>query len=119
VRLPSIKTLRAVFDDKAPEARRILEMSRAELEALPAGAARVAECYGRPDTVDLRMSCLDALGCGTFGVESFETTKRDWRTGAPEVCEYLNTGDTYAPTLINFCGRYRVASWGDIAERWT
>jgi hypothetical protein len=118
VRLPSIKTLRAVFDDKAPEARRILEMSRAELEALPAGAARVRECFGRPDMLDLRMSCLDALGC-TFGVESFETTKRDWRTGAPEVCEYLNTGDTYAPTLINFCGRYRVASWGDIAERWT
>jgi hypothetical protein len=115
-----VKTLREVFEDKAPEARRILEMSRAELEALPAGAARVRECYHPPQTWDLRMRCLDALGCGTYGVEGFETTKRNtYGAGSPEWCNYLNTGDTYAPTLVYFCGSYRVASWGDIAERWT
>ena len=108
-RRPSIKTLGAVFGDKAREARAILEMNRAQLEALPAGAARVRECFHPPMTYDLRMSCLDALGA-SYGVEAFHTD-----SGA--VCFYLNAGDSYAPTLVWFNGRYRVASWGDIAER--
>ena len=108
-RFPSVRTLRAVFGDKAPEARAILGMTRAQLEALPAGAARVRECYHPPRTYDIRMSCLDALGA-SYGVEAFEL-----RNGT--YCNYLNTGDTYAPTLVRVNGRYRVASWGDIAER--
>lgn len=106
--LPSIKTLRVVFGDNAKEARRILEMTRAQLEALPACAARIAECYHKPATSDLRLTALDALA-GTHGVEAFET-RAGW-------CEYLNAGDTYTPTLLRFRGRYRVACWGDIAER--
>ena len=106
--LPSVRTLRAVFGDQAQQARAILEMSRRELEALPAGAARLAECFNPLATSDLRMECLDALA-GTCGVEAFET-RHGW-------CEYLNAGDTYAPTLLRFRGRYRVATWGDIAER--
>ena len=108
-RLPSIKTLGAVFGNKAREARAILEMTRAQLEALPAGAARARECLHPPKTYDLRMSCLDALGA-SYGVESFLTSRAGW-------CVFLNTGDTYAPTLVRFNSRYRVASWGDIAER--
>ena len=108
-RLPSVKTLSRVFDN-AKEARRILEMSRAELLELPAGAARDRECYSAPKTWDLRMCCLDALDPGLFGVEGFQARSGDW-------CEYLNTGDTYAATLIRFRGRYFVASLGDIAER--
>jgi hypothetical protein len=107
--LPSVRALRPVFGENAKQARAILEMSRRELEALPAGAARVAECYNPPATSDIRLTCLDALA-RTHGVEAFET-KRDG------YCEYLNAGDTYAPTLIRFRGRYRVATWGDIAER--
>jgi len=103
-----VKTLREVFGENAKLARRILEMSRRELEELPAGAARVRECYNPPATSDLRLTCLDALA-GTHGVESFETRK-GW-------CEYLNNGDTYAATLVRYRGRYRVTSWGDIAER--
>lgn len=107
--LPSVRTLRPVFGDNAKQARAILEMSRRELEQLPAGAARVAECYHPPATSDLRLTCLDAIA-GTHGVESFEC-----RDGS--VCDYLNAGDTYALTLVRFRGRYRVTTWGDIAER--
>lgn len=107
--LPSVRTLRAVFGDDAKQARRILEMSRHELESLPAGAARVAECYNPPATSDIRLTCLNALA-GTHGVEAFDT-----RHG---VCEYLNAGDTYVATLVRFRGRYRVTTWGDIAERY-
>jgi len=107
--LPSIKTLQQVFGDKAREARAILEMRRAQLEALPAGAARVAECYHPPATADIRMHCLDALGA-SHGVESFEL-----RDGS--FCVYLNKGDTDTPTLLRVRTRYRVACWGDVAER--
>ena len=107
--LPSVKTLRAVFGDNAPQARRVLEMTRAELLATPTGAARAAECYHPPETYDLRLHCLDALA-DTHGVEAFET-----KSG---YCDYLNAGDTYAVTLVRFRGRYRVTTWGDIAERY-
>jgi hypothetical protein len=48
---------------------------------------------------------------GTHGIESFETRRDGW-------CDYLNAGDTYAPTLVWFRGKYRVTTWGDIAERY-
>lgn len=108
-RLPSVKTLREVFRENAPEARRILEMSRDELATLPAGEARIRECYKPPKTWDVRLHCLNALA-GTYGVEGFQTR-------AGEYVEYLNTGDTYAPTVIYWRGRYTVGSWGDIAEK--
>lgn len=108
--LPSVKTLSAVFGDKARDARRILEMTRSELEALPAGAARVRECYHPPKTYDLRLTCLDALG-ESYGVDGFRL-----RDGS--YCDYLNMGDTYSPTLLRVHGRYRVACWGDVAERY-
>ena len=99
-----------MFDDRAREARDILEMNRSQLENLPAGRERLAECYHRPATYDLRLTCLDAICESSHGVEAFQIKNGD-------VCEYLNTGDTYSVTLIYFKGRYRVASWGDIAER--
>ena len=95
--LPSIKTLAAVFGDKAREARKILEMTRTELETLPAGAARLRECYHPPKTYDLRLTCLDALG-DSYGVEGFRL-----RDGS--YCDYLNMGDTYTLTLLRVHGR--------------
>lgn len=108
-RSPTVKALVAVFGDKAREAKRILRMSRTELAALPAGEARIRECYHPPATSDVRMECLNALA-ETHGVEAFKVRNGDW-------CEYLNGGDTYTATLVHFRGSYRVASWGDIAER--
>lgn len=108
-RLPSVRTLRAVFGDNAKQARAILEMSRDQLEALPAGQSRVQECYNPPATYDLRMTCLNALG-ETYGVEAFQVDDGTW-------CDYLNVGDPYRSTLVRFRGRYRVACWGDIVEK--
>jgi hypothetical protein len=107
-RLPSVRTLRAVFGDNAKDARKVLEMSFAELCETIHGAARIAECYHTPSVSDVRMHVLDALA-GTHGVETFDTRKG--------YCTYLNAGDTYAPTLVRFQGSYRVTTWGDIAER--
>ena len=30
--------------------------------------------------------------------------------------EYINTGDTYATTLVHYRGKFRIASWGDCVE---
>jgi hypothetical protein len=107
---PSIKTLRTVFGENAASAKAILQMSREQLIATPTGAARVAECYYPPQTCDIRMECLNALG-EFHGVEYFETKKGG--------CMYLNAGETYALTLVRFKGAYRVTCWGDIAEKYT
>jgi hypothetical protein len=108
-RLPSVKTLGAVFNDNAKEARRVLEMRRSELEQVPVCAEHIARCYGTPDTATLRLMALDALA-DTCGVESFQTRRGGW-------VSYLNAGDTYATTLLYHNGTYRVGCWGDIAER--
>jgi hypothetical protein len=84
-------------------------MSRAELEVLPAAAARIRECYNPPSTPDLRMTVLDDLLC-THGVEAFRL-----RDGSNVM--YLNAGDTYTPTIVRMRGNYYVRDWGSIAER--
>jgi hypothetical protein len=106
--LPSIKTLSRVFEDPK-HARKILEMTRAQLAELPAGSARIAECYHAPKTYDVRMHCLDAIDPGLYGLESIESE-------SGEYADYLNTGDSYADTLIYWRGRYIVASVGAFVE---
>lgn len=107
--LPSVKSLRLVFGDKAPEARRILEASRSWLEYLTACEIRIRECYHPPSTLDLRLTALDALA-GTYGIEGAQSSDGQWLT-------WLNAGDTYTPTITHWAGRYRVESWGDRVEK--
>ena len=103
---PSIKALRTITSDltAARRAKAILNMSRAELEVLPAAAARIRECYNPPSTPDLRMTVLDDLLC-THGVEAFRL-----RDGSNVM--YLNAGDTYTPTIVRMRGNYYVRDWG-------
>jgi len=109
-RSPSVSSIESAFPGKGAEAKAIFRMRRSELETLPAGAARIRECYNPPTTSDIRLHCLDAL-LGTFGIEAFQTRNGTW-------VEYLNTGETYSETIIRMKGNYRIASWGDIAERY-
>lgn len=109
-RSPSIAAIESEFPGKGKLAKAIFRMRRAELETLPAGEARIRECYNPPTTSDIRLHCLDAL-LGTFGIEAFQTRNGKW-------VEYLNTGDTYSPTIVRMNGHYRIASWGDIADRY-
>lgn len=108
MRLPSVKTLSAVFTDPT-QARAILEMTHVQLRELPAGAARIHECHHAPKWWDVRMHCLNAIDDGLHGLESVQSVNGAY-------AEYLNTGDTYAPTLIYWRGAYRVQSIGDFIE---
>ena len=108
MRKPSVKTLRAAFGENAPEARRIFEMSRAELKTRADVAEMVRASFHAPKTYILRLAALNA--CGDFhGVEAV-------RTSADEFAEFLNAGDSYAATVIYWRGRYRVQSLGDFVE---
>lgn len=115
MRKPSIKTLSQCFDNPR-EARRVFDMSRVELLALPVCAARERECYYPPKTWDLRMHALNE--CGRFhGIESLASERQSNGYSADEYADYLNAGDSYLPTVIYWRGRYRVQSIGDFIER--
>lgn len=115
-RLPSVKTLETAFPGKGKELRQALEMSKAQLLAHPAGAARQAECYNPPACYDLRLHVLDAIA-ETCGVE-YAASAKDTFTSAKGF-DYLNVGDSYVATIIRMCetGNYRVACVGDIVEK--
>jgi len=103
-----------------------------EIDELPAKLAELAEDIERPLYHSLRWPELQAQlldrVCGTCGVECLELEDSD---GDPIRVEYLNTGDTYAPTLCRvgypdrcrpyqICsfGPWRVAPWAYYAEKY-
>lgn len=94
---------------------------------LPFAEARERECYHAPGWADVQAHVLNGY-LETFGVEAIELADHD---GDPLRVEYLNTGDTYAPTLCRvghpsprrpylICpmGPWHVACWGDYAEKY-
>jgi hypothetical protein len=115
-RLPSIKTLDAVFPGKGKGLRQVLEMTKAQLKDHPVGQKRWAECYNPPSCYDLRLHVLNAVA-ETYGVE-YVASANDSFTQARGF-DYLNTGDSYTPTIIRMAesGNYRVACPGDLIER--
>jgi hypothetical protein len=108
MRMPTVKTLQSIPDADHKRMREILKMTRTELLCIPVCEARDSECYHPPKTWDLRMAALNEAA-RTFGYESCESENREY-------AEYLNTGDSYVPTIIYWRGRYRVQSVGDFIE---
>jgi hypothetical protein len=108
MRTPSIKTLSNVFQDPK-QAKKILLMARRELTKTGAGAIRLMNCVHPTKTEDLRLSVLNSIDNNMFGVECIISTKGEY-------ADYLNTGDTYALTLIYWNKSYRVQSVGDFIE---
>lgn len=109
-RTPSIAALESAFPGKGAALKRLLTSADA-VRKHPAAVALAARCYNPPTLAQLRMVALDACA-ETYGVEAV------WRRGNGALAfEYLNTGDTYAPTIVRFAsGTYAVKSWGDIVE---
>lgn len=106
---PSIKTLREVFGANAKRAKFLLHAGTLTLTHAFECQARIRECYTPPPQWDLCMHALNTLA-NAHGVEGLEALRR------AGTAWYLNTGDTYTPTLIFWQGRYRVQSIGDFIE---
>lgn len=114
MRLPSIRTLESAFPGHGRALRRLLEDDRAVREH-PAAIARRAECFPSPTLLDLRLRALNAEAetCGVEYIAHRDDGMRDIYG-----LEYLNTGDTYATTIIydHSRGSWRVGCWGDVVE---
>lgn len=113
-RTPSISALDTAFPGKGVALKRLLTSSAAVREH-PAAVALVAQCYHAPTLSHMRLTALNAEA-ETYGIEAAYKRASD----TSPAFEYLNTGDTYAPTIVRFAsGAYAVKSWGDIVEHGT
>lgn len=109
---PSIKTLDRAFPGKGKALRALLD-SAAAVRAHPAAIERDRTAYHPHQIGTLRMEALNAVA-ECYGVEHVEAGEHVNSPGF----DYLNTGDTYTPTIIRFDGgRYIVADIGTIIER--
>ncbi len=112
------KRLHAAFDRTAtPEqVNKALSVLQGKLDPLtvPATEAYARLCYHMPEQRYLMLHAADSL-LGTHGIEGLGPV--DMRRGPPY--EYLNTGDSYADTVIynTFTGKFRMGCWADIAEK--
>lgn len=96
-----------IFGDNAKEAKRLLTCETQEIKTPEADNLRRQSC-NPPKKYMVRLTALNALS-EFYGVESAKTVD-------DEYAEYLNSGDTYAETLIYWRGRYRVQCLGDFIE---
>ena len=114
MRYPSATTLQRITGGDrrlALKLRRLLDGRLNPTLASPRCAEWVRQCYNNPSGVEQILCAADEL-IGTHGVECV------W--GEDELrpaFEYLNTGDSYAATLIWSDGAFRVSGWADELER--
>ena len=107
MRYPSIKTLSAIFDDPKT-ARGILDGSIDPESVSKAARDYVSQCYHAPPNYLVKLYALNELG-DFFGVEYAEHPTQGF--------DYLNAGDTYAPTLVlRGPDWYQVTTVGDVIE---
>jgi len=115
---PSLKTLvrdLSVTPEMATRLRAIMagEIRITDNPDFPRTNAWIGQCHHKPRRIDLILSALN---------EAFETCGVEplWSTGNASwpVAEYLNTGDSYAPTILflHETRAFRVSSWGDFVE---
>ena len=110
--LPSVKTLSAVFGDRAKEARELLEMKRKTRDYASVRDWE-AQCCNPPSYTERLFCALNEIG-DFYGVEAVFSSNDACRP----VFEYLNTGGSYEPTLIynTPSGTWQVGTWGDKVE---
>jgi hypothetical protein len=110
--LPSIKTLDRAFPGKGKALRALLESAKLVREH-PAAIERERTAYHPHALATLRMEALNSTA-ECYGVEYVPRGANARSHGF----EYLNTGETYAPTIVRFDnGRYAVSDIGSIIER--
>lgn len=112
------KSLLSTFKKLDPKtARVIVRLCNGTLdpETFEAGADRVRECYNPPSDTDVTLHVINSL-LGGHGVESVPYEQDAMHDG--DFIEYVNFGDTYAPTVLfnPAKSRFEVSAWGDAYE---
>jgi|694.fasta_scaffold70168_11 hypothetical protein len=108
---PGAKRLREYLGLSDEQARLVRGLIRREVKTMdatlfPEANKHFAACYNPLPYTDRLMECLDEV-VGSYGVE-----------GLDDGSLYLNTGDTYSPTLLYSArsGTIRLTTWGDYVE---
>lgn len=119
IRVPSvdsIETIGGIDRETAIKIRRLLDR-RDDPESYEAGRRRVAECFHRPDDIDLILSVVNSL-LDTHGVEGIQAENYWDRYYCDTVAIYCNNGDSYAGTVLYDVDRevFYVTSWADWVE---
>ena len=109
MRTPTAKTIqtRLQWLDKIGDPATLARQIRAELERIQERAGHLRPSAAQ---VNYHFTQLDRI-LQTHGIEHLED-----RHG--HVIDYLNTGDTYTPTICynRLTGTISITSWGDIVE---
>lgn len=113
------------FDIDLDDAKLAIKIIRYKVNPLdePEKFPRTHETYSRLGSLsadndnEMRMSALDEL-CLTHGVEAIRTSEYIDRYHHDIRASYLNTGDTYAITILldHRALRWRLTGWGDFVE---
>lgn len=83
-------------------------------EASEDARAWIARCYNRPSDTEIKMRALVQVLDG-YGSDAI------WGASCTQpVAAYVNTGDTYAPTVVldYVAMRWRLTTMGDFVERY-
>ena len=86
--------------------------------ALPATSKWVNQCHNEPRRSEIKMEALNELLHG-YGVEALRIEDAHVDNFHFDiVASYLNTGDTYSPTILldHEESKFRLTTWGDFME---
>lgn len=101
--------------EDAKKARALMrgEIRITDNPAFPKTNQWISDCFHKPRRIDLILSALNEL-LETHGVEALRGRGDQYQA----IAEYLNTGDTYSPTLLfrHDTGTFRLTTWGDFVE---
>lgn len=116
-RAPSVATLEARLGLDRATARRVKAVlsGRVDLMTVESARRRQEEAYHDHEPVTLALEACNELLQG-FGVEYLRANQDTMRFVYG--VEYVNTGDTYRPTLTfdHEADLWRACSWGDLVE---
>ena len=104
------------------------DLSTKYIESFEANLSWISQCYNKPSAIELELNALDSLLNG-YGVETirspdvgselfFDRYYGDVYFRGDIVAEYINTGDTYNPTVVynRLTDEYLLTTWGDFVE---
>ena len=115
VRCPSVATFvrrLGTTEEEAKTVRAILKGDK-HPEDFPQTAEWVRQCYHRPRPLELKLSAANEV-LGLHGVEMVELHVRKDES---MFAYYLNSGDTYSPTLAYVNGVWSITTLGDLVEK--
>ena len=113
-RAPSVKRLKESLNIDTRQAKIARALMQGwhftwDVDLFPKANRYFTKCYSEPCYAQRVLHCLNEA----LEMHGVEVITRDGNV----VARYLNSGDSYVPTLMRIDGKFRISSVGDYAER--